>query len=53
MERIELLDLFNKAYDRGISDTLNLVNKYCDFNATTIPELIVLINKMKMEAAHD
>ena len=50
MERTDFLKLFDDAYDRGIKDTLNLINKYCHFDATTIPELITMINKMKTQS---
>lgn len=53
MERIDIMQIFNGAYNRGIQDSLELINKYCGFDAKTIPDLIVKIKQMQMETSND
>lgn len=48
MERPAIMEIFDTAYKRGIEDSLKLLNEYCGFDAKTIPELITMINKVKM-----
>ena len=53
MERADIMQIFDTAYKRGIQDSLDLINRYCHFDAKTVPDLIVMINQSKMETTHE
>lgn len=48
MERsVDAIEAFQQGIQEGQAIFINLVNKYCGFDAKDIPQLIIAINALK------